>query len=213
MYIKKEEREAAKNANYYYKKRKDLILNAYKNGELSEMRACELLSFLSFVQKTKQKMPTSLITNDPNVDILCRLLRLNDIYIKENYIDILKTNTNDVERLCTVNAIRSLIATDYIPTREEVERMLRCGTKRSEYEKLFREFGQDPKDLYLSFYFGNYDPNYSIEDFKEDWIEKEVARYKRTGKFDEETARKEAELSWETLPKKQMVFREFANII
>ena len=89
MYVKKKEREASKSKKDYYKYRKDLILRAYQNGELSEMRACELLSFLSFVQKTKQKMPTSLITNDPNVDILCRLLRLNDIYIKVNYMDIL----------------------------------------------------------------------------------------------------------------------------
>ena len=199
----------------YYLIRKNMIKNKFDRGELNEVRACELMSYLKFVQATEQPMDRKLITNSPKVDPLGDLLKMHDDYIKENFYDIIKQNEDQATRLCCINAIRSLLSVDYFPARKDVMRLIECGTHRSAYEKLFTEFGRNPRDLYLSFSTDSYNPNCTIDEFHRTWVDKEPARYIRSGKFNAEVSRQEAERKWRKMsdPKKQRLFLEFCGVL
>ena len=201
-------------ANYYLI-RKNMIKNKFDRGELNETRACELMSYLKFVQATEQPMDRRLITDSNKVDPLGDLLKMHDDYIKENFYDIIKKKEDQATRLCCVNAIRSLLSVDYIPTKRDVERLIECGTHRPAYEKLFVEFGRNRKDLYLSFSTDSYNPNCTMEEFHNNWINKETKRLLRTGKFNAEVSRQEAKCKWEQMsdPKKQKLFLEFCGVL
>lgn len=199
----------------YYLVRKNMIKNKFDRGELNEIRACELMSYLKFVQATKQPMDKKLITNSTKIDPLENLLKMHDDYIKENFYDIIKQNGDSGVRLCCINAIRSLLSADYLPTKEDVMRLLECGTYRPAYEKLFIEFGCNPKDLYLSFSTDSYNPNCTMEEFHCSWVDKETARYIRSGKFNEEVSRQVAERKWNEIsdPKKERLFLKFCGVL
>ena len=199
----------------YYLIRKNMIKNKFDRGELNEVRACELMSYLKFVQATEQPMDRKLITNSTKVDPLGDLLKMHDDYIKENFYDIIKQNEDQATRLCCINAIRSLLSVDYFPARKDVMRLISCGTHRSAYEKLFTEFGRNPRDLYLSFSTDSYNPNCTMEEFHRNWVDKEIARLIRSGKFNEEISRQEAERKWRKMSdiKKQKLFLEFCGVL
>lgn len=199
----------------YYLIRKNMIKNKFDRGELNETRACELMSYLKFVQATEQPMDRRLITDSNKVDPLGDLLKMHDDHIKENFYDIIKKKEDQATRLCCVNAIRSLLSVDYIPTKGDVERLIECSTHRPAYEKLFVEFGRNRKDLYLSFSTDTYNPDCTMDEFHCVWVNKKAKHFVSAGKFNTETAHQEAERKWNKMsdPKKQRLFLEFCGVL
>ena len=200
----------------YYLTRRNMIVNIYNRDELDEIRACELLSYLKFVEYTKQPMDMKLINNDRDADVLGELFQMHDKFIKDNFYELIKAETgNTIVRMCCINAIRSLLAVDIFPTIEDVKRFVKCGTKRLAYEEIFKDLGGEPKDLYLSYDSDDYNPNLTMEECRKAWVDKETARYIRSGKFNEEVSRQEAERKWCKMSdiKKQKIFLEFCGVL
>ena len=200
----------------YYLTRRNVIVNMYDRGELEEIRACELLSYLKFAEYTKQTMDMKLINNDKDVDVLGELFQMHDKFIKDNFYELIKTETaNNTIRMCCINAIRSLLAVDIFPSIEDIKRFVKCGTKRSAYEEVFEDLGGEPKDLYLSYGSDDYNPNLTMEECRKTWIDKEAQRFIRTGKFNSETSYKEAEYKWNKFNdlKKQKIYLRFCGIV
>lgn len=199
----------------YYLTRKNMIKNMFDRGELEETRACELMSYLKFVKATQQPMSKKLITNSNKVDPLGDLLKMHDNYIKENFYDIVKQNEDKATRLCCINAIRSLLSVDYIPTKKDIERLIECGTHRPAYEKLFKEFGRSRKDLYLSFSTDTYNPDCTMDEFHRVWVDKKAKHFISAGKFNTEISRQEAERKWLKMSdqKKERLFLEFCGVL
>ena len=200
-----------------YKDCKEYTVFRAKVREITETHACELMDYIIFMEITEQELNLQIIIEAENRkrDVLALLFTKHDEYIKKNYLDIIKTATTQTGYGFAINALRSCLALNFLPTREQAEKIVACGYNRKAYKKLFEELGLDIEYLSLSFDGDAIDPLYTMDDCKEEFIDREEARLKRTGKYPETIRRRMAEHAWEEKPPtaQNRLFNKYRRVV